>query len=196
MKQKGFAHLQLIAGLVLTLSLVSFAAYRVGQSNSTSNNNNENDQTIELAEGIEIKEEETKEITVPKEETEKTAEPEAVVPKPVESKPSEPAPVKKDKVYLSMKSVSASQDGSIVYVKSKIERAVSGTCNFKLYREGFEKLMTSNKISNSQDCIGQIDVTSMPNYEGWSLYVWFDGDDGKTYAYQDNIDNFNLTNPN
>lgn len=194
MKQKGFAHVQLIAGLVLVLGVVSFAAYRVGQSNSTTNNNTENDQTVELAEGIEVKEEESKEITVPNEEPEKSPEP--VEAKPVETKPAEQAPEKKDKIYLSMKSVSATQDGSIVYVNSQVEQAVSGTCNFKLYREGFEKVQSTSKISNSQDCVGQINVASLPNYEGWSLFVWFDGDDGKTFAYQEDIDNFPLTNPN
>lgn len=193
--QNGIAHLQLILGLVLVLGVVGFAAYRVGQSNSSDQANQQDTSDVDLAQELKVNEEESKEIDVPQEKEEAKVETEPAKKETAQPEKTTDSHEKKDKTYLKMKSVSAVQDGSVVKIHSQVEQAVSGTCNFKLYRDGYPKTHTSNKISNSQDCIGQLDISSMPNYEGWSLHVWFDGDDGKTYAYQDSI-NFTLTDPN
>lgn len=188
-KQKGIAHPILIGIMVLVVAAVGFTAYRVGKSNSGTVTNSTDASQSDTVNEIKVDKEESEPVKIPEEEK-KTE------PAPIKTdKPVEQAPDKKDKTYLTIKYVSAEQDGSTLAVHSKIEKAVSGTCNFKLYREGFEKVHSSKKITNSQDCKGTLDISNMPNYSGWSLHVWFDGSDGKTYAYQD-AKSLSLTDPN
>ena len=173
-----------IALAVVVLVVISFSAYRIGQNNSSQQSQTENDSSTEIAQEIKTNEEAVEEITVPKEE--EPAQPVAA-PAPAVEKVEEPvvAEDKKDKVYLNITLAGATQDGVVVNVTSNIESPVTGTCNFKLYQEGYEKVYSSNQISNSQTCSGQLDVSSLPTYDGWELHVWFDGSDGKTFAYQE-----------
>lgn len=193
--QKGIAHPVLIGLVVLVIGAIGFTAYRVGQ-NSNSQANNSDDASITDSVGeIDIeKTAENETVKIPDDEEEKEEEKPTTVTDTTKKTESN-APDKKDKTYLNIKSVSVVQDGDKLNVHSKVEKAVSGTCNFKLYREGYEKVHISKSISNSQDCKGTLDISDMPNYTGWSLHVWFDGSDGKTYAYQD-AKSVSLTDPN
>lgn len=193
LNQKGIAHPTMLVLIALVIGTVGLTSFVVVKNNSA---NRESSQTASQTEAeksedlnkLEAVEEENDEVEVPKEEK-------LVAPVPVEKKTDTSNPDKKDKVYLSMSLVSAVQQGNIVKVHSRVQSPVTGTCNFKLYREGFDKVYSTSTISNSQDCIGQLNVSSMPNYEGWNLHVWFDGSDGKTFAYQD-AKPFALTSPN
>lgn len=187
--QRGLAHLYLVGIAVLLVGLGSFTTYRVMQSNNNLSNTPESANDAEpKKEIVAVEEEKADEVDVTKEEEAKPVE----EPKKIQPKPD---PVKKEKVYLNISSESVAQDGAVLYVRSVVEKAVSGTCNFKLYQEGYNKVYSSNKISNSQNCEGQLDISNLPTYDGWGLHVWFDGDDGKTYAYQDVIQQ-PLTDPN
>lgn len=190
---KGIAHLPVIGLIVLVISVIGFTGYKIGQKQSNEQANAGND-TSEIKEFKPEQEKSDETVIVPEEKDVEVAPAEQVKPAPAPTKPSV-KDTEKSKVYIDISLVSAVQEGAIVKVHSKIAQNVSGTCNFKLYREGFEKNHTSTKISNSQDCIGDLNVSSMPNYEGWSLHVWFDGDDGKTFAYQKE-QAFPLKNPN
>jgi hypothetical protein len=169
--------------LFFVAGVISFGAYRVGQQSSES----QQAQDVvnpELAGDIKVVEEEktTEVVTIPADEkvVEKVAEPvveKKVVTETIEKK-------KEDKVWLEMTKVVGAQEGSVVKVQSKLPQALSGTCNFKLWQDGYDKVYSSNQITNSVDCIGQLDVSNLPTYSGWSLHVWFDGSDGKTHAYQ------------
>lgn len=184
-RQQGFAHLQLVVLLVLVLGVVGFGAYKVGQNQSDANRNAETED-IGLADEIKVVEEEApEEVKIPAEE--KPVE-EKKVEQPVEKK-TEPTPEKteekkEDKVWLEMTKVSASQSGSVFKVASRLPQSLSGTCHFKLYQEGYERVYSSKKISNSKDCVGQLNIDDLPTYDGWELHVWFDGSDGNTHAYQ------------
>jgi flagellar basal body-associated protein FliL len=185
--QAGIAHIQLIIGMVLVVGVVSFAGYRVGQSTRT------NQQLQEIKEPIVVTDVSTKEaeqkaadiVEVPPEEKalESTPVPvPAAAPKKVEATPK--TEVKKEKVYVEMSKVSAVQNGTVLNIHSRLASAQTGTCNFKLYQEGYEKVYASIKIQSSNDCIGGLSVAGLPTYSGWSLHVWFDGSDGKTNGYQ------------
>lgn len=188
--QQGLSHIIIVALIVLVIGVISFAAYRVGVSTSSQNQGTGSDQQP-LVSDLKV-EDEQETVKVPKEE-EKT-EPVKEVTKPTPA-PDEKTEVKKDKIYLNISLVSATQDGDKVNVHSTIEKAVTGTCNFKLYQEGYEKIYTSKKITESKTCKGSLDISDLPTYNGWSLHVWFDGSDGKTYAYQEEKA-ISLTNPN
>ncbi len=205
--QHGFAHLQIVVAFILVLGVVGFAAYQVGIRNSSDQQDNKKTQAqVELEKSLEVEEQKTETVTIPAEkpaaETSTTTTPTSETPKPAPPKPA-PKPVtkapatetKKDKVYLALKSAGVSQSGATLTIASKLDKAASGKCNFKLYQEGYDKRFSSNKISGSTDCNGQLDVAGLPTYSGWSLHVWFDGDDGKTYAYQD-VMPVTVTNPN
>jgi hypothetical protein len=186
--QLGFAHIGLIAVIFVVFGVVGFAAFRVGQHTSQ-NKETQTASTPEPASPIKLIEEEKPvvEVTIPAEEKliEKVAEPvtekPAPAPKPVEQTPKTK---KEDKVWLEMTKVQDIQQGSVVLAQSTLPQAMSGTCNFKLWQDGYEKVFSSNQITNSKDCTGQLDISSLPTYTGWSLHVWFDASDGKTHAYQ------------
>lgn len=190
--QKGIAHLGLIAGLIVTIAVISFGAYRVSQNSSDEQSQIENEDSSETIDAIEVKEAEEEKadpVEVPKEEKELAS-------APVEKKeePVETAEKKKDKTYVQMTKVSAVQDGSVVKVVSKLPSAYSGTCNYKLYQEGYERMYSSNQINASDTCSGQIDISGAKTYEGWELHVWFDSSDGKVSGWQTE-EAFPLTDP-
>jgi hypothetical protein len=185
LNQRGIAHIQFILLAVLVVGVVGFASFRVGQMNKNKQQNNQ-DQTHSNEEISELKateEKETEEVNIPSEKQEA-----APISTPTETKTAtKPTPEqpKKEKIQIGISLVSVNQQGATLNVHSKLDTPASGTCNYKLYKEGFDKVRASNKISNSQDCIGQLNLSGMPNYDGWSIYVWFEGDDGITQAWQD-----------
>lgn len=196
-KQSGFAHIQVIIIGAVVLSVVAFAAYRVGEL-QTSNDQAKNETAdAGLVDDITIKEEtvdESKEITIPSEKDVATTQP--VEKKPASENKKEPVEEKKkDKVWLEMKKITATQDGSVVNIVSRLPSKQSGTCHFKLWQDGQEKVYSSKTISSATDCVGQLDVSSLATYSGWELHVWFDGSDGKTHAHQKEA-SITLSNPN
>lgn len=203
MNQKGFAHVQLIAIVFTAVLVVGFAGYRIGQHQSSRVDRSGDLDDIATIEGLEILEQEqsqTKKVDIPEEKSEV-----AEVPQKTESTtPSQPAPKKtepesqpkkQDKVWLNMTQKSAVQNGSQLNVVSELPKALSGTCNYKLWQEGYQAVYSSSKITSSSTCSGSINVSSLPTYSGWELHVWFDGSDGKTSASQKQTQ-ISLTNPN
>lgn len=204
--QQGAIHFTTALLAIVVLSIVSFAAYRIGASNDASNQSRTESQDVSLADGIKVNEaseNEAKEVTIPKKET--TADSAPVVEPPEEQsnsthteKPKEEVKQeikKEDKVWLQMQKISAAQKGSVVNVSSRLPSAQTGTCHFKLWQDGYERVYSNAQISNSTDCVGQINVANMVTYDGWELHVWFDGSDGKTHGYQTD-EPFPLTDPN
>jgi HD-GYP domain-containing protein (c-di-GMP phosphodiesterase class II) len=198
-KQQGLSHILLVFGVVITISVVAFGAYRVG-SNSTNNSELQNaseqqeiDQEDELV-AVEPKEEEKETIEIAAEKTELQKIEES---KEEEVKKQEPVQQekKKEKRYIEMTKVSAQQSGSVVKIVSRLPEKLSGTCHYKLYQEGYERIYSSNSISNATDCVGQLNVADAPTYEGWELHVWFDNTDFSVFGYQLE-EAFPLSNPN
>lgn len=181
--ENGFAHLQLIIGLVLLVGVVSFAGYRVGQNQSKENQESSDDNKPETVQEIKaVEAEEQTEVVIPEEVKE-------IAPAPVEEKTTvkteTPTEKKKsDKTWLKMTKVSSVQTGGVIDVVSTLPQALTGTCTFKLYQEGYEKVYTSVAIHNSTNCSAQLNVASLPVYTGWTLYGWFDSSDGKVSASQ------------
>lgn len=183
--QNGFSHIIVIAAVALIIGVVGFAAFRVGQSNEAQNNQQKENVDNPKPKNQLSVEQKSDTVTVPS--PEKTSEPVKETPPPTPAP--KPAPVeqpksKTNKTYLKISLISATQQGSVLNIHSKIERNVTGTCNFKLYKEGQPKIHTSNAINNASDCVGQLSLSSINDYQGWSVSTWFDGSDGLTYAYQ------------
>ena len=201
--QQGAIHLTTVLLGITLLSIVSFSAYRIGAANNDSNNQEKSDtQDVSLTEEIQINEadeNEAKEVTIPKEEepvdTTPVAEAVKEEPKVVYKEEPKEEVKKEDKVWLQMTKVSAVQEGSVVNISSRLPSAQSGTCHFKFWQDGYERVYSNTQISNSTDCVGQVNVANMVTYDGWELHVWFDGSDGKTHGYQAE-EPFPLTNPN
>lgn len=182
-KQQGFSHVVLVAMVVLLVGVIGFVAYRFGVITSTRNQEIQTEQTP-LASDLKIEEEKSETVKVPSEKKKTEAVKEETKPAPAPAPEEKPVEDKKEKIYLDMTYVSASQDGDSFLVESRLEKNATGTCNFKLYKEGQEKVYATKKISDSKTCKGSLDISDLATYSGWTLYVWFDGSDGKTYAYQ------------
>lgn len=180
--ENGFAHLQLILGLVVLVGIVSFAGYRVGQNQSNKNQESSDDNKPETVQEIKVVEaEEQTEVVIPEEVKEIAP----VVEEKTTVKTETPTEKKKsDKTWLKMTKVSSVQTGGVIDVVATLPQALTGTCTFKLYQEGYEKVYTSVAIQNSTNCSGQLNVANLPIYTGWTLYGWFDSSDGKTSASQ------------
>lgn len=204
--QRGAIHLTTALLAIAVLGIVSFAAYRIGASNDLSSQSKAGTEDVSLAEGIKInetEEDEAKAVTIPKKETPADTAPVteptkeelkvAYTEKPKEEVKQEVK--KEDKVWLQMQKISAAQSGSVVNVSSRLPSAQTGTCHFKFWQDGYERVYSNSLISNSTDCVGQINIANMVTYDGWELHVWFDGSDGKTHGYQTE-EPFPLTNPN
>ncbi len=187
-KQKGFAHLQLLAAIIAVMSFVAFAAYRVGQIQSNNNKTSSTDDITTVQEIKTVESEEQEEVVIPDEVKEAESVPvEKADPEPVEQKVSEPAPEEKkksDKRWIKMTKISATQNGSVIDVVSKLPETLTGTCGFKLWQDGYEKVYSTSSISNSTDCIGQLDISSLSTLTGWTLFAWFDSSDGTVSASQ------------
>lgn len=193
--QHGIINPLVVIIIVAVLAVVSFSAYRIGQSNSSEDSQSKTDTSdIDLAQSKTITEEEkepSEEVTIPEEEKTVAPVPVKEEPKPVE----QPAEKKKtEEVWFQMTKVSAVQDGSVVKIVSKLPATYSGTCHFKFWQDGYDRVYSSTQITNSTECSGQLNVANMPTYDGWSLHVWFDANDGKTHGYQTE-EPFPLTNP-
>lgn len=169
----------------MVFAVIGFAGYQVSMKNSSqaSSATKETDTTEKKAL---VTTESEKPVIIP--ETKPAAAP---VAEPAPVTKTAPAPVKtatpevkKDKIYLNLTSLVAAQNGSKIDVHSRLDKPASGTCTFKLYQAGYPKVYATSKIANAVDCVGQLDVSALPIYSGWTLFVWFDGDDGRTYAYQ------------
>jgi cytoskeletal protein RodZ len=183
LNESGFAHFQLVAGALLVIGVVSFAAYRVGQ-NQTNNQQVSETKQPETVQEIKVSEQdEQKEVAIPEEVKEAPAAP-VEEKKTTKTETTTTEKKKSEKTYLKMTKVSAVQNGSVIDVVSKLPQPLSGTCNFKLWQNGYEKVYSSVTITNSSDCVGQLNVANLPVYTGWSLHAWFDSSDGKTSASQ------------
>lgn len=195
-KQHGFAHIQLVIIGLVVLGVIGLAAVRVNQSTNSNEQAKDLETDTSLAENIAINEDEQKEVTIPAEKEAATEEYVAPPKKTTTVKKTEPVEeVKKEKIYVGMQKIVAEQEGSVVKIVSRLDSPQSGTCNFKLYQSGYEKVYASNTISGVTDCVGQLDISNLQTYTGWELHVWFDGSDGKTYGYQKES-SITLTDPN
>jgi hypothetical protein len=184
--QSGFAHLGIMAIAVVVVGVISFTAFRVGQSQINNRENSESNQP-ETVQEIKVaqEEEQQKEVVIPEEVKEVAAAPvEKQVEKIVEPTKTTDIKKKEDKTWLKMTKVSAVQSGGVLNVVSRLPQALTGTCNFKLWQDGYDKVYSSVSISNSSDCAGQLNVSGLQTYSGWKYYVWFDSSDGKVSASQ------------